>query len=457
MSARVGVFTIASKNYLPYARVLFASLREHHPDFSRHLVLCDRPEGYFDPAQEDFEVLLAEDLPIERFRHVAFKYNLLELNTAVKPFAARLLFERHGLDALIYLDPDIKVYRPMGELLRALEDNDVVLTPHLTEPLEDDGRQPSELVMLQSGAYNLGFIALRAGEPARRLLAWWGRHCYDQCRNAQEEGLFVDQKWIDLVPGFFDRVCILRHPGYNAAYWGLPHRPISRDAEGRFYAAGQPLAFYHFSGFDPLGEHALSKFTDSHDLSSAGAAMRELCADYRGGVLAFGWGQTHTWPYSYGRFRGGPRIPDFLRSYFARALAPTLGPGVDPFDPADPSFSVYEHAQAPLEGGVLTTCALALHRSPMMQAATLAPEALDGFCFLVLNRHPAMRSLPRFPEVPGKDALAYARWFCTEAPAAVGLDEAYAAVVRRLIEGRTPKWKRGIARVMRRLSFFVAP
>jgi hypothetical protein len=332
MSARVGVFTIASKNYLPYARVLFASLREHHPDFSRHLILCDQPEGYFDPAQEDFEVVLAEDLPIERFRHMAFRYTVLELNTAVKPFAAQLLFEKHGLDALIYLDPDIKVYRPMAELLRALEDNDVVLTPHLTEPLEDDGRLPSELVMLQSGAYNLGFIALRRGEPARRLLAWWGRNCYQQCRNAQEEGLFVDQKWIDLVPGFFDHVCILRLPSYNAAYWNLQHRPISRDANGHFYAAGQPLAFFHFSGFDPLSEHVLSKLTNRYDLNNAGPAVQDLCADYRQGVLAFGWRETHAWPYVYGHFLGGPKIPDFLRLYFAKEVAPGLGPHVDPFD-----------------------------------------------------------------------------------------------------------------------------
>ena len=61
MGEKVGVFTIASKNYLPHVRVLFSSLKEHHPDFGRYLILCDEVEGYFDPAAEDFTVIPAAD------------------------------------------------------------------------------------------------------------------------------------------------------------------------------------------------------------------------------------------------------------------------------------------------------------------------------------------------------------------------------------------------------------
>jgi hypothetical protein len=36
---------------------------------------------------------------------------------------------------------------------------------------------------------------------------------------------------MDLVPGFFDDVAIVRDPSWNVAYWNAPHRPIVRDGE----------------------------------------------------------------------------------------------------------------------------------------------------------------------------------------------------------------------------------
>ena len=57
MTRAAAVCTIAAKNYLPFVRVLMASVRIHHPQFRRVLILADRVDGYFDPSQEDFEVI----------------------------------------------------------------------------------------------------------------------------------------------------------------------------------------------------------------------------------------------------------------------------------------------------------------------------------------------------------------------------------------------------------------
>ena len=88
---------------------------------------------------------------------------------------------------------------------------------------------------------------------------WWCKQLYDQCRVALADGVFVDQKWMDLVLSCVESSVLLRHPGYNVAYWNLPHRKISRDGAGQYLVNGEPLRFFHFSGFDPKLPSLISK------------------------------------------------------------------------------------------------------------------------------------------------------------------------------------------------------
>ena len=123
----------------------------------------------------------------------------------------------------------------------------IVLTPHTLEALPSDGYEPSELTILGSGTYNLGFIAV--GRDAFGFLDWWADHLRRDGLISKDEGMFVDQRWIDLAPSLFD-VHIVRDAGWNVAYWNLAQRPITRFGN-RLEAAGRPLRFFHYSGFDP--------------------------------------------------------------------------------------------------------------------------------------------------------------------------------------------------------------
>src|SRR5437763_8837281 len=104
------IFTVIAKNYLAQARVLMGSAALHHPEWRRFVILADRVDGYFDPAAENFELLLSEDLALPHCRWFHFKYSLMELSTAVKPYAFEHLFEAKGFERVVYLDPDIKIY-----------------------------------------------------------------------------------------------------------------------------------------------------------------------------------------------------------------------------------------------------------------------------------------------------------------------------------------------------------
>jgi len=82
--ADYGICTIFAKNYLAAARVLTASFLHHHPDGRVYGLLCDRLDGYFDPRNEQFTTIYLEDLGIPELSEMIFKYNILELSTAVK-------------------------------------------------------------------------------------------------------------------------------------------------------------------------------------------------------------------------------------------------------------------------------------------------------------------------------------------------------------------------------------
>jgi hypothetical protein len=108
------VCTICCNNYLAYATVLARSFLRHHPDGRFFLCLADRrrdPIAY--PGDSRITVIEAAELGIEGFESFAFKYDVLEFNTAVKPFLLERLIEDEGAQQVLYLDPDILVLAPL--------------------------------------------------------------------------------------------------------------------------------------------------------------------------------------------------------------------------------------------------------------------------------------------------------------------------------------------------------
>jgi len=223
-------FTIVSNNYRHFARTLVASVRAHSPEIDAFVAVCDGPLLAPDPRDGYTEISIRE-LGLPQFDRFTFQYTILELNTAIKPWVFAALFAR-GYERVIYFDPDIKLYGSVAPVLARLEQAQIVLTPHLTGRL-DDGRNPSELAILQSGSYNLGFIALDRSEETRRFVEWWQSKLLRDCVVDIPRGLFTDQKWIDLVPGMYGGVAVERDPGWNVAYWNLNHRTVTRAAERR--------------------------------------------------------------------------------------------------------------------------------------------------------------------------------------------------------------------------------
>jgi hypothetical protein len=311
--AEFAICTIIANNYLSMARVLAESFHVHHPHAPVFVLVLDSLEGQFEPLREPFLLIEPAQLDVHDLQSFFFKYNILEASTAIKPYLLAHLLEGHEIQKLIYFDPDILILRGLQPLLRLLDQASVVLTPHITKPY-DDQAHPGELNLLASGSYNLGFLALRNDETVKRLLAWWQDRVYHHARAAIHLNLFVDQKWMDLVPGLYENVHILREPGYNVAYWNLHEREIS-VASGDFRVNGEPGYFFHFSGFDPNRPQIVSKHQNRFTFEQIGEA-RKLFDHYRERLLAQGWQQTHALPYAYDYYETGEAIPPVAREEF---------------------------------------------------------------------------------------------------------------------------------------------
>lgn len=309
-------FTIASRNYLAYATTLMQSVAAHYPDAPRYLILADRDENDAALAGAPFVTIPADVLALPDFEAFAFRYTIMEFNTAIKPYAFAHLRQRHPAAGVIYLDPDILVVEPLTEVEAAFADGALaVLTPHLLAPVDDD-RQPGEREILASGTYNCGFVAIGAHADADRLIAWWADRLEFGAFNDTAAGLFTDQKWADLVPGLFTDVRILRDQGYNLAYWNLSQRPVSRNG-GHWYAGKQRLAFVHFSGVDLDRPAQFSKHQNRHTQATIGK-LRPLYADYLDRLAANGHAEHRGKPYAFGRFADGEPICDPVRAVYRR-------------------------------------------------------------------------------------------------------------------------------------------
>jgi hypothetical protein len=318
------------------------SLREHEPDCARYIVLVDRKNPHVSVPDGAASVVWAEDLGIEYFEFVAFSYDVLELNTNIKPRAICLLLEHH--DVCVYLDPDIRVYQPLVPVWEALQTASVALTPHMLAPVFDDAR-PSERDLLRFGIFNLGFVGVAATDEGRELLRWWENRCLTRGFQAPADGLFVDQKFMDLVPGYFRCVAILRHPGLNVAYWNLHERTPHLEAD-RWRVAGQDLVFVHFSGFiyRPKSHEVdeISKYPNRISLVRR-PELRLLFDDYRAALLRNGYESFINIPYSFAAFDNGMTIPRIGRRVAALGFA--KHPPNSPFSADGPLYAALSRAR----------------------------------------------------------------------------------------------------------------
>ena len=330
-------------SYLNRARVLFRTLRRFHPDWDLVALITDAPPpGFvFDAEDEPFDrVVWAQDLGVADVRGWLFKHDVVEACTAVKgPFMLRAC-EAGEADAVIYLDPDTALFSNLDPLVEHLKTHDILLTPHLTDPNWDaEAVADNDLSASRTGIFNLGFVAVRTRGEGARFAAWWANRLLNWCYDQMDQGVFVDQRWCDHVPALFDKVKVVRDPGYNVASWNLSTRRVAIGKDGVIRVNGRPLRFWHFTKLGPLGDAMTRKY------GAENFEVYEIWRWYRAQVRAQtdpaipdGW-------WAYGRYDDGTPITAVdRRTYRARADLQARFP--DPFAAGGESYRRWLAAEA---------------------------------------------------------------------------------------------------------------
>lgn len=310
--------TIVARNYLAQARVLARSLSNFHPERRLHVLVIDAEPG-MDASAEPFQLVSPNDLSLtpDEYRNMATIYEVTELATAVKPWVLALLLDR-GASAAIYLDPDIEIFAPLDDLVTQAVENEILLIPHTLKPIPEDGLRPTPDDVRLSGVFNLGFLGV--SPEAAPLIEWWQNRLRRDCIVSVDEGLFVDQRLMDFVPGFF-RHFVHRDPTSNVAYWNLHDRTLSWTGEA-FEVGGRPLRFFHFSGYDPLVPSHLSKHSEPNPRIRLidQPALARLCEQYGSKLLAAGYRECIELKYGFGTSASGLPIDRRSRRLYRASL-----------------------------------------------------------------------------------------------------------------------------------------
>ncbi len=324
------IFTIVAKNYIGLAQVLEQSVLANHPAVDFLIFVADELpialEGLPTNVLEAKKCLSFDE---QKWYELAFKYNLVEFCTAIKPFCFQYLFAQKQVAKAIYLDPDVYVYNSLDVILDKLDQVPIILTPHITNiQTQFNGDYPDYLFLL-NGTFNLGFLALKKSAAADKLINWWGSRLLDQCFFDNDRGMATDQKWMNLVPALFTSVDyhVLQEKGMNVAPWNYFERKISNQ-EGRLMvtnredkndAKATPLVFVHFSGYDykSFSNHQIAH--KKEDFATY-ADLAIVFEQYANALKSGYFDKYFSLPYSYNQFANGKQILSIQRRFYRRQL-----------------------------------------------------------------------------------------------------------------------------------------
>ncbi len=385
----VNACTIVARNYLPHARVLAASFLQHHPEGEFFVLVIDDEQRELDASRETFACLRLTDIGLstDEIGRLAGIYDVTELATAVKPRLLAWLLAG-GRDHIIYLDPDIKIYDTLAGIARLAVEHDIVLTPHTMIPVPRDGRRIDGLHILGAGVYNLGFVAVGAGGTS--FIEWWWENTRREALMDHQRMMFTDQRWIDFVPSFF-RHYILKDPGCNVAYWNLHGRAL-RWTGSRYEVDGQPLRFFHFSGFDHLRPYLLSKHQGEMPriLLSEHPDLEKICGEYLADLQEAGISENRRLAYGWTALPNGFVLDKRSRRlYWAALVSHERDGGAEPPNPYNPSTADQFVAW-------------------LNEPSETGPRSISRYLLSIYQDRPDLQLA--FPGVPAGDVDQYAIW-----------------------------------------------
>ena len=257
------VFTIVAKNYIGLAQILEDSLKEKNPDVDFFIFVADKFSDDIEEKTLAQNIIIAKDnlnISEAQWTDMSFKYDLTEFCTSIKPSVFSYFLNNTDYDKIIYLDPDIYIYNSLNPIYEILDNQSIVLTPHITTIQNEFNGDRSESGLLSTGVFNLGFCAIRRSLSSQKMISWWHHRLVDKCYIDSYDSYYTDQKWMDFLPCFFtsEELHVSHHLGMNIAPWNFFEREIFvendilkvKNREGDSENSTFPVLFVHYSGYN---------------------------------------------------------------------------------------------------------------------------------------------------------------------------------------------------------------
>ena len=279
--------TNATVDYVPQALVTLRSARNHCSFRLLYMFVADATAETLDKIKlalgEDskwMHVFGPQDLGEEKEIYLrSFEYyNPFEIaNFAKYVGVSHVLKKSESSDICVYIDADTFFLGDVCPFIEnKIQNSAVYLSPHILGPLNDN----LEHDILIHGWINAGISAFnKRNNDTFDILNWLIDRIAKRGFCSPHLGMFVDQLWMSTLPILFpNKVIMCDKPGINVAYWNLIERPLTEN-EKTFYACGEPLLMFHFSGFLPNNPRKLSKHSNIAVLPES--SLEKICALYR--------------------------------------------------------------------------------------------------------------------------------------------------------------------------------
>lgn len=344
------VFTICAKNYLAQALTLKDSVLKHNKvDF--FIVLADAVTDEINGV----DIIELDKSWISEWQSMAYKYNVIEFSTSVKPFVFKKLF-KEGYKNVIYLDPDTYVTDSLDYLWERLSKYSIILTPHYNNIQTHYTGAVTEEELLFVGIYNLGFAAISNSTIGGKIIDWWCNRLEEKCYVDHEDALHVDQRWMDFIPGFYPNdALICHHFGINVAIWNLHERELIIK-NGKYVVidlATQrefPLILFHFSGFDPSNQNYINRRHPRFGVKQF-PSFKPIIEEYRSLEYKNEYNKFSKLTYSFNTYEDGTSILPLHRRLYREIIkeSPDIKIG-NPFTLQHPFYQILKHNHLIIKG-----------------------------------------------------------------------------------------------------------
>jgi hypothetical protein len=246
--------TLFDRNYATRGLVMLDSLRANCDPSDEIVVLAlDQESKRLVEAVDGSDVRVIELADMEDAELLAVEKARprREFCWTCTPALSAWMARRSALDdVVIYVDADLMFFRDPRVLLQELHDGGSMLIHEHRFSADRVAWEPD------SGRFNVGFVAFRIGDEARRCVELWRAQTIECCERDPARGLCGDQHYLTEWPELYPSLRIMHNIGGGVAPWNVNQYRVARDEEGPT-VNGWPIVFYHYHALSTLHDPSL--------------------------------------------------------------------------------------------------------------------------------------------------------------------------------------------------------